>query len=72
MVKTAPFNVLQIAMKHVDIQTDHVQFVRVAGKATVAMKNVSSLMEKTVCIHAVRTVTTKPVTDLMDDAFIVV
>lgn len=29
-------------------------------------------MEKTVGTLAVRTVTTKPVTDLMDDAFIVV
>lgn len=72
MAKTVRFNVRQIAMDHVDILMDHVQFVREAGMVTIAVKNVSSLMGKIVCIHAVRTATTRHATDLMDDAFIVV
>lgn len=38
MVKTVRFNVPQTAMEHVDTLMDHVQFVRKAGRVTIAMK----------------------------------
>lgn len=38
MAKTVRFNVLQTAMEHVDTLMDHVQFVREAGRVTIAMK----------------------------------
>lgn len=38
MVKTVRFNVPQTAMEHVDTLMDHVQFVREAGRVTIAIK----------------------------------
>lgn len=72
MVKTVRFNVPQTAMEHVDTLMDHVQFVKEAGRVTIAMKHVLSLLEKIVGTHAVRIATISHVTDLTGDAFNVV
>lgn len=42
MAKTVRFNVRQIAMDHVDILMDHVQFVREAGMVTIAVKVITN------------------------------
>lgn len=47
-------------------------FIQICFMFCIVLKRVSSFMEKTVGTHAVPTVTTNLVTDLMDDAFMVV